>query len=80
MPPLPLPTPMKLEEETTTGWLMMATRTRTSPGCTGGKAIPLHPVAFKLRRALPLRPATVAVRLVAETSKKRFNTYSRTLR
>ena len=30
--------------------------------------------------ALPLRPATVAVRLVAETSKKRFNTFSRTLR
>jgi len=59
---------------------LMATRTRMSPGCTGGKAMPMHPVAFTIKRALPLRPATVAMRLVAETSKKRFNTYSRTLR
>jgi hypothetical protein len=33
-----------------------------------------------LQRALPLRPATVAMRVVAETSVKRFNTFSRTLR
>ena len=59
---------------------LMAKRTATSPGCTGGKVMPMHPVAFTIRRGLPLRPATVAVRLVAETSKKRFNTFSRTLR
>ena len=40
----------------------------------------MHPAAFTIRRGLPLRPATVAVRIVAETSKKRFNTFSRTLR
>ena len=59
---------------------LMANRTATSRGCRGGKVMPMHPLAFKIRRALPLRPATVALRLVAETSKKRFNTYSRTLR
>jgi hypothetical protein len=59
---------------------LMAKRTATSPGCTARKVMPMHPVAFTIRRGLPLRPATVAMRLVAETSKKRFNTYSRTLR
>jgi hypothetical protein len=59
---------------------LMVKRTATSPGCTGGNVMPMNPVAFTIRRGLPLRPATVAVRLVAETSKKRFNTYSRTLR
>ena len=59
---------------------LMAKRTATSPGCTARSVMPMHPVAFTMRRGLPLRPATVAVRLVAETSKKRFNTYSRTLR
>jgi hypothetical protein len=59
---------------------LMANRTATSRGCTGGKVMPLHPLALTIRRRAPARPATVALRLVAETSKKRFNTYSRTLR
>jgi hypothetical protein len=59
---------------------VMATKTPTSPGCRGGKALPLRPASFMLQRALPLRPATVAMRVVAETSVKRFNTFSRTLR
>jgi hypothetical protein len=59
---------------------LMVDRKATSPGCTGGKVMPMHPLAFTIRRALPLRPATVAMRVVAETSKKRFNTFSRTLR
>ena len=58
----------------------MARRTATSPGCKGAKVMPLHPVSFTIRRVLPLRPATVAVRVVAETSTKRFNTFSRTVR
>ncbi len=59
---------------------LMVDRKATSPGCTGGRVMPMHPLAVTIRRTLPLRPATVALRLVAETSKKRFNTYSRTLR
>ena len=58
----------------------MAVRTATSPGCGGGKALPVHPVPFTLHRALPLRPVTVALRLVAEASTKRVSTFSRTLR
>ena len=58
----------------------IATKTATSLGCRGGKVLPQHPVAFTLDRGLPLRPATVAVRLVAETSLKRSTTFSRTLR
>jgi len=59
---------------------LMARRTATSPGCKSGRVMPLHPVSFAIKRTLPLRPATVAVRLVAETSAKRFNTFSRTVR
>jgi hypothetical protein len=59
---------------------LVATKTATSPGCRGGKALPQHPVSFIVHRALPLRPVTVAVRLVAETSTKRSSTFSRTLR
>jgi len=58
----------------------MVRRTASSPGCTGGSALPSRPARFTLRRSTPLRPTTVAVRLVAESSPKRFNTYSRTLR
>ena len=58
----------------------MATKTARSAGCKGGKALPARPVAFTLRRGLPLQPATVAVRLVAESSRKRVSTFSRTLR
>jgi hypothetical protein len=42
--------------------------------------MPQHPISFMVRRGLPLRPATIAVRLVAETSTKRSTTFSRTLR
>ena len=31
----------------------MARRTATSPGCTGGKVMPLHPVSFTIRRGAP---------------------------
>jgi len=58
----------------------MAKRVATSPGCGGGRALPSRPVRFNLTRSLPLRPVTVAVRLVAESSAKRSNTFSRTLR
>ena len=58
----------------------MATRTASSPGCRGGKALPFHPLAFTLQRAVPLRPVTVALRLVAEGSAKRVSTFSRSLR
>jgi hypothetical protein len=59
---------------------VMTHKTATTAGCKAGKVMPLHPVAFAFTRALPLRPATVAVRLVAETSPKRWTSFSRTLR
>jgi len=55
-------------------------RTAGSPGCVGGKSLPSRPAAFALRRSLPLRPVTVAVRLVAESSSRRVSTFSRTVR
>jgi len=55
-------------------------RTAASPGCAGGKSLPLHPATFTLRRNLPLRPVTVAVRLVAEASARRASSFSRTVR
>lgn len=58
----------------------MTRRVATSPGCSGGKALPSRPTRFILRRSLPLRPVTVAVRLVAESSAKRSSTFSRTVR
>ena len=58
----------------------VAVKRATSPGCTGGKALPAHPVTVALHRGLPLRPVTVALRLVAEASSRRVTTYSRTLR
>ncbi len=58
----------------------MVRQTATSPGCRGGKALPSRPVKFTLRRSAPLRPVTLAVRLVAESSAKRTSTFSRTLR
>ena len=68
------------------GWLggaaaaaAMLTQKATSPGCRGGKALPSHSAKFVLRRAVPLQPATVAVRLVAEASPLRSRTFSRTL-
>jgi len=54
--------------------------TATSTGCLGGKALPLRPARFTFRREGRLRPATVAIRLVAETSTLRSRSYSRTLR
>jgi len=57
----------------------VARRTATSPGCTGGKALPLHPAHFTLRRTGALRPATVVVRLAAEANPLRASTFSRTL-
>lgn len=58
----------------------IAQRTATSPGCAGGKTLPLRPARFTLRRSLPLGPVTVAVRLVAESSALRVRTFSRTVR
>ena len=55
-------------------------RTPTSPGCTGGEALPARPVRIRLERNEPLRPMTVAVRLVAEGSPKRVSSFSRTFR
>ena len=56
----------------------MKARTRTSPGCTGGEALPARPVRVRLERSSPLGPVTVAVRLVAEGSDRRVSTFSRT--
>ena len=58
----------------------MRARTPKSPGCTGGEALPARPVRIRLERSSPLRPMTVAVRLVAEGSQKRVSTFSRTFR
>ena len=55
----------------------MKQRTPKSPGCTGGEALPARPVRIRLERSSPLRPVTVAVRLVAEGSEKRVSTFSR---
>jgi hypothetical protein len=67
------------------GWLggaaaerAMKARTPTSPGCTGGEALPARPARVRLVRSEALRPVTVAVRLVAEGSEKRVSTFSRT--
>jgi hypothetical protein len=59
---------------------VMAARTASSPGCAGGRTLPLRPARFRLLRPAPFRPVTVAVRLVAETSAKRVSTFSRTIR
>jgi hypothetical protein len=58
----------------------MARRTAASPGCTAGTTLPSRPARFSLRRSLPLRHVTVAVRLVAESSAKRSRTFSRALK
>jgi len=58
----------------------MAHRTAASRGCVGGKALPSRPVRFTMRRSVPLRPATVALRLIAESSARRSTTFSRTFR
>jgi hypothetical protein len=57
----------------------MARKTATSPGCSGGKAMPSKPVGFTFRRPGVLVPATVAVKLTAEANAKRVSTFSRTL-
>lgn len=57
----------------------MERRTATSPGCLSGKALPQRPVKLTFRRKGRLQPATVAIRLVAETSSRRTRTFSRTL-
>jgi hypothetical protein len=57
---------------------VMKSRTAKSPGCTGGEALPARPVRVRLERSVPLRPVTVAVRLVAEGSDRRVSTFSRT--
>ena len=57
----------------------MEQRTAASPGCLGGKALPQHPAKFTFRREGRLQPATVSVRLAAETSDRRSRTFSRIL-
>jgi hypothetical protein len=58
----------------------LATKTAFSPGCRGGRALPLRPVSFTLHRSTGvLRPVTVAVKLTAETNARRVSTFSRTL-
>jgi len=57
----------------------MERRTAASPGCLSGKALPQKPAKFTFRREGRLQPATVAIRLVAETSLRRTRTFSRTL-
>jgi hypothetical protein len=57
----------------------IARRTAASPGCTGGKALPLRPARVTLRRTGALGPATVVVKLTAETNPARVSTFSRTL-
>ena len=59
---------------------LMARRTAASPGCLESKAAPQRPAKLIFRREGALRPATVAVRLVAESSDRRSRTFSRTLR
>jgi len=66
------------------GWLgtvaadrALKTKTKRSPGCTGGEALPARPVRIRLARTAALRPVTVAVRLVAEGSENRVTTFSR---
>lgn len=58
----------------------MAQQRAADPGCLGGTVSPSRPLRFRLQRGLPLRPATVAVRLVAQSSSRRSRTFSRTLR
>jgi hypothetical protein len=58
---------------------VVASRTATGPGCTGGKALPLRPASFVLQRPGPLGPATVVVKLTAETNPVRVSMFSRTL-
>ena len=57
----------------------MARKTASSPGCTGGTALPLRPASFTFRRTGRVLPATVAVRLSAEANARRVSTFSRTL-
>ncbi len=59
---------------------VMAHKTGTSRGCTRGAVLPGRPARFVVRRGLPLRPVTIAVRLVAESSPLRSRTFSRTIR
>ncbi len=59
---------------------LMKKRTAASPGCLERKALPQRPAKLIFRREGPLRPATVAIRLVAESSDLRSRTFSRTVR
>ncbi len=58
----------------------MATKTASSPGCTGGRAVPLRRLKLRFVRTGRLLPATIALRLVAEVAPDRVSTFSRTLR
>ncbi len=59
---------------------LMAKRTAASPGCREGAALPKRPAKLIFRREGKLRPVTVAIRLVTETSDLRSRTFSRVLR
>jgi hypothetical protein len=59
---------------------LMAKRTATSPGCLESKALPQRPARLVFRREGTLRPATVAIRLIAESSDLRSRTFSRNVR
>jgi hypothetical protein len=59
---------------------LMAKRTAASPGCLARTALPNRPARLVFRREGRLQPATVAIRLVAESSDLRSRTFSRVLR
>ena len=58
----------------------MTIRTAASIDCHGGKVLPHRPAVGTLRRVGALVPATVGVRVVAESSDRRVRTFSRTVR
>jgi hypothetical protein len=61
---------------------LSAVRTRRawSPGCVGGKAMPLRPAALRLLRPQAGQPTTLAVRLSAEANAARTSVFSRPFR
>jgi hypothetical protein len=56
------------------------TRRASSPGCVGGKALPLRPAELRLLRPPSGHPTTLAVRLSAEANTARTSVFSRPFR
>jgi len=58
----------------------MRSRTATSAGCSGATAVPGRPGRVRLVRSSPAGPATVGVRVAAESDSSRVSSFSAQIR